>query len=116
IKYTLTEHGIIRKASLYYDWIVQSYHTISKTKFHIKGIVEKQISKGVNSFILFGLEDEIFKLVKMCLMELKREHTIHYHHLTDLSPLDQMEAFCLLHWDIKALFDERLNAINVLFE
>ncbi|MBC7960837.1 MAG: MarR family transcriptional regulator, partial [Vallitaleaceae bacterium] len=47
IKYTLTEHGIIRKASLYYDWIVQSYHTISKTKFHIKGIVEKQISKGV---------------------------------------------------------------------
>ncbi len=114
VKYYLTPQGHKAKALKHYEAIVQSYHTISKTKSQIRNIIESQVSQGSDAFFLYGEEDEVYKLVKMCLMELKREYALHFYTLTDLTALTSVQAYCVLYWDLTITLDEQMNAVNVL--
>lgn len=114
VKYFLTSDGHKEKAKKNYESIVTSYHTISKTKSQIRNILEKQVAQGTDSFFLYGEEDEVYKVAKMCLMELKREHPIHFHHLIDLTVLNPVHAYCVLYWNHDFAIREDMNSVNIL--
>lgn len=114
VKYFLTPEGYKIKALKNYDWIVKSYHTISQTKLHIRNHIEKQIAQGIDLFYLFGVKDEIYRLIKMCLIELKREHQIDFRHITNLDTLDQVGAFCVLYWNNEFPVENHMNCIHIL--
>lgn len=100
-KYYLTELGVKQKARMEYLHICDCYRTITKAKAHIKKVIENKLNEGANVFYLLGEEDEIFKLTKMALIELKREYDLEYHHITDINNLNPKGNRCILYWDDK---------------
>lgn len=113
-KYFLSELGHHQKAKWQYQLIVDSYHIISKTKNAIRKVIEDQILKDIHMFYLYGEEDEIFKLTKMSLIELKREHSIKYEHLLDISLIDNTLPSCILYWDTNYIPQKDINTIMIL--
>lgn len=113
-KYFLTTLGQHEKAKRQYQLIVDSYHIISKTRNSIIRVIENQLQKGINSFYIYGEEDEISKLAKMSLIELKREHAIKYEHTTDLSNVKSTSSSCILYWNTNFMPDKAINAVMIL--
>lgn len=115
VKYFLTPEGYKEKALMNHEVIVKSYHMISKAKSHIRNIILRQVSQGINSFFLFGEEDEVYKLTKMCLFELKRDYPIQFNHLADISQVQSKEAYCVLYWNFDQSFENGTNSVNIMF-
>lgn len=114
IEYSITNIGAQVKAEKNYDWIITCYHTIRKTKQNIKRIILRQIANETFNFYLYGKENEIYKIVKMCLIEIRRKHNIRFQKLHDIKQIDSGEQFCILFWEVNEEIDKGLNSIYIL--
>ncbi|PKM50690.1 MAG: hypothetical protein CVV02_10420 [Firmicutes bacterium HGW-Firmicutes-7] len=113
-KYLLTPLGHRKKAKWQYELINNSYHIIRKTRIEIKKTIENQLHKGINTFYLYGEEDAVAKLAKMSLIELKREYSIKYEYILDISLVNENLPSCVLYWDADFIPDQHINAVMIL--
>lgn len=113
-KYYLTELGYKEKARMQYLHICDCYKTVTKAKAHIKKQIENKLNEGVNVFYLLGEEDEILKLAKMGLIELKREYDLEYYHIPDITKLDSNEDGCILYWDDRLYNECQIEGIMII--
>lgn len=113
-RYFLTDLGFKEKAKKQYMQICNSYNTIAKAKAHIKNIVESKVKQNIKVFYILGEEDEVYKLVKMALIELKRDYTLEYMHISDISFIDNIEDGCILYWDCNILDEAPRHSVMII--
>ncbi len=111
--YKLTNKGRERKAMLMHSFILESFDLISETKKRIKTRVEEIILAGIKEFYLFGEKNDIYRITKMTIMELKRDHDINYSVIENESEIKSSGSYCILRWD-KKNFKGHKHSINVL--
>lgn len=96
--YHLTDSGNSLKNKLILQEVTDSYQFISRIKGHLKKRLSKKLREGYQLFYLYGRHDEMYKLLKMCLIELKQ--TAHFSYLEcDSLELELDEKAILLLWD-----------------
>lgn len=113
-KYFLTGEGRLEKQKRNYHEVASSYHIIGKAKLLIRKVIEEQLEIGVHHFYLYGEEDEIYKLIKMCLIECNRDHILNYEVLTSAETIDEDDKYCTLYWNSSLVLGHHLNAKLVL--
>jgi DNA-binding MarR family transcriptional regulator len=111
VHYLITDEGNLYKAKAYVHHIETSYKVISDFKKSIKSILEEQIHIGVTHFFLYGSENDIYRLLKMSLLELKRVHNISFKPITILSKVTRADSL-ILTWDIDS--GEKIEGLNLL--
>lgn len=114
VKYILTPQGMKEKAKRTYNYVVASYKMISKVKMNIKRIIEHEVARGVRMFYLFGKEDEVYKLVKMSLIEAKRRYELEYIKIDDINNMDINNNYIIMVWETDIL-EEQNDVVNVLY-
>lgn len=114
VKYSLTEKGCIEKSKGQYDLIKKSFQTIIEVKSVIFKKIEEQIHNGIEAFYLFGEKNELYKLCKICLLELKKEYNIFYMDLNSISNIKQNPKICILYWNLEYKIENDLNAVLIL--
>ncbi|MCT4544057.1 MAG: winged helix-turn-helix transcriptional regulator [Vallitalea sp.] len=98
LKYTLTPLGKKAKDKKTYDEVVVSYQMVSRVRQITKKIIREQVSKGYNKFYLYGNHDELYKLVKMSIIEAKRIYNIEYFEIDNIVEITNQEGI-ILTWN-----------------
>ncbi len=111
--YKLTKKGKERKAMLMHSFILESFDLISDTKKRIKTKAEELILAGTKTFYLLGERNDIFRITKMTIMELKRDHDINYSFIESEDEIETNGTYCIFRWDKESLKDQK-HSINVL--
>ncbi|MDF2820223.1 MAG: uncharacterized protein K0R15_664 [Clostridiales bacterium] len=114
VNYLITESGRFKKAELMYEEVIEAYDVISNFKKIVRDKLEALMNKGVNKFYLFGDEDDLYKLVKMSLLELRRNNDIEYSKPDELIHINDKKATTIV-WnaDIIKKFDRKND--NVVY-
>ncbi len=111
--YKLTKKGRERKAMLMHSFILESFDLISDTKKRIKNRVHELILAGTKVFYLLGERNDIYRITKMTIMELKRDYDIDYSFIGSENEIRTSDTYCILRWD-KESFKDQKHSINVL--
>ncbi len=112
-EYKLTDKGKKAKAILLHDYVLESFEMITGIKRKIKDSIVDLINLGVKRFYLLGEQDDIYKIVKMTIMECKRNSEINYEIIEKLDDINKDEKYFLLTWN-KEMIVEDVNSLNVL--
>lgn len=111
LRYVLTPLGKEVKAQKTYEEVVISFQMISKVRSMTKQIVHEQIEKGYNRFYLYGEHDEVYKLVKMSLIEAKRLHQATYAEIESVDDMNDADGI-IITWHNK---DELVSLPYLVF-
>ncbi len=111
--YKITEKGRKKKAKLLYCFVLESFDVISSMKKKIKALVEDLVKKGVSVFFLYGEKNDIYKIIKMTIIELKRDYDIDYSFVNNLDKVENDDKHFLLTWDKEEAINN-INQVNIL--
>ncbi|MCT4688384.1 winged helix-turn-helix transcriptional regulator [Vallitalea sp.] len=114
LKYIITPLGKKAKDLKTYDEVVVSYKMISKVRQMTKKIIEEQIEKGYYHFYLYGQHDEVYKIVKMSIIEAKRLHNVKYHEIELLSEVDSTDSIVITWNNDDGVTTDNNLVLNVL--
>ncbi len=112
-EYKISSKGKEKKASLLHDYVLESFDIITSIKKKTKESITDLIDLGIDKFYLFGEKDDIYKIIKMTIMECKRNSEIEYEIIENLDEINKDERYFLLTWHKDAVVDDA-NSINVL--
>ncbi len=112
-EYKITSKGKETKARLLHDYVLESFDIITGIKKKVKDSLTDLIDLGIDKFYLFGEKDDIYKIIKMTIMECKRNSEIEYEIIENLDEINKDEKYFLLTWHREAIVDDT-NSINVL--
>jgi DNA-binding MarR family transcriptional regulator len=113
VRYILTPQGMKEKAKKTYDYVVASYNMISKIKMNTRKIINEYVKQGIDMFYIYGEDDEVYRIVKMSLIEAKREHNINYEKIEDIEGVSKNKKFVILAWNLDR--NENMDCIeNIL--
>ncbi len=111
LRYVLTPLGKEVKEQKTYEEVVVSFQMISKVRSMTKHIIEEQIEKGYHRFYLYGEHDEVYKLVKMSLIEAKRIHQVSYTEIGSVEDINDVDGI-IITWHNK---DELISVPYLVF-
>ncbi len=111
LRYVLTPLGKEAKEQKTYEEVVVSFQMISKVRSMTKHIIEEQIEKGYHRFYLYGEHDEVYKLVKMSLIEAKRLHQVSYTEIESVGDINDVDGI-IITWHNK---DELVSVPYLVF-
>lgn len=114
VDYTITGNGKLRKAELLYNEVIEAYDIISGFKKVIRAKLEVLINTGIDKFYMFGDEDDIFRLVKMSLIELKRNNEIEFSKPDELIHINDKKAITIV-WNTIIMKEFDINNDNVVY-
>lgn len=114
MKYFLTPKGKELKAQKTYNEIANSFKVISKLKFVVKKIIQQQVEEGIKKFYIIDNNDEVYKIVKMALIEAKRKYNIEYILINDIDTIENNKKdYIIIVWDIQ-MEEDIAKTINIL--
>ncbi|MCT4599114.1 MAG: winged helix-turn-helix transcriptional regulator [Vallitalea sp.] len=87
-RYYLTPLGVEVKNKKTYDHIVISYNIIGRVRTMTKKFILEQIEKGITKFYIYGKHDEVYKIVKMSIIEAKRAYNLQYFEVDELTSIN----------------------------
>ncbi|GKX30050.1 hypothetical protein SH1V18_25300 [Vallitalea longa] len=114
LKYIITPLGKKEKDLKTYDEVVVSYKMISRVRQMTKKIIEEQIDKGYFDFYLFGQHDEVYKIVKMSVIEAKRLYGIKYFEVDTLNEVNNAEGIIITWNNAEGVTMDNNKVLNVL--
>lgn len=114
LRYVLTPLGKEVKAQKTYEEVVVSFQMISKVRAMTKRIIEEQIDKGYRKFYLYGDHDEVYKLVKMSLIEAKRLHQVSYTVIDSIDDIVDEDGIIITWHNKDELVSQPYLVFNVL--
>ena len=113
-QYVITAKGQQHKGKLMYDFALDGYEIIGKIKAQTKAAIEISIKEGCFMFLLLGPNDPIKKLVKMSMIEIKRQYAIDYKELDQWENRPEEGLYKVLTWDKNLLEISHSNLLHVL--
>lgn len=114
LKYILTPLGAKVKAKKTYEHVVVSFRMIGRVRMMTKKIIEEQIEKGFRNFYLYGERDEVYKIVKMSIIEAKRLHNVKYFEIDQLSEMHDSEGIIITWNNSTELGHDNELVLNIL--
>lgn len=78
VRYQITDIGEEYHNELYVRYISDCFETITSIRRKFKTRLQELVSLGKTHFYVYGTQDELRKLVKMCLIEISRKQNISY--------------------------------------
>jgi len=112
IKYILTPKGLMEKARLTYQYIVQSYNYISNIEIKLEQIMRSK--KETEKVILYGIKDEVYDIITAKLKAIGEE--FEYIEKGGLNCFLEKE-YIIITWhpeDIENNINENLNVVSIL--
>lgn len=100
--YNLTDLGMEHKADLMYLEAIESFQTISKVRSKTKQHIEEALQSGIMHFYVVGPEDEVYRLIKMSLLDCKRTHPLSYELISNDLPENFETQSTFIAWDQKS--------------
>lgn len=113
IKYILTPKGLMEKARLTYQYIVQSYNYISNIELKMEQIIDSKSES--TKLILYGIKDELYDIISAKLRSMNEEFE-YIERNTDLN-LFSGENYIIVTWhpeDIEDDLNKDLSIVNIL--
>lgn len=114
LKYIITPLGEKEKDLKTYDEVVVSYKMINRVRYRAKKIIEEQVEKGYFDFYLYGQHDEVYKIVKMCVIEAKRLYNIKYLEIDTLEEVDDAQGVVITWNSDEGVTMDNNMVLNVL--
>ncbi|TCK98213.1 winged helix-turn-helix DNA-binding protein [Natranaerovirga hydrolytica] len=115
VDYLITTKGKLYKAKCYYAIVENSYDVITSFKKRIKETVNAFIANDIKVFLLYGEKNNIYRLLKMNLIEASRKHSIEYYDISEIPQKVQKNAIVML-WDteqVDSLAYKKENTYNL---
>ncbi|TCT17091.1 winged helix-turn-helix DNA-binding protein [Natranaerovirga pectinivora] len=117
INYLITIKGKVYKAKCYSNLIETSYDIITSFKSDIKECINTLIIEGKNNILLYGEQNNIFRLVKMNLIEASRVHKIDYKVINELPKhIDSNTIVLIWHAQMDKKVIKKEGIYNILLD
>jgi len=113
IKYILTPKGLMEKARLTYQYIVQSYNYISNIELKLENLIRSK--NETEKVILYGVTDEVYDIITAKLRAMGEEFE-YIERGGDLSRFSEND-FIIITWhpeDIENDIGRSLNIVSIL--
>lgn len=114
LRYIITPLGKTVKDIKTYDEVVISYKMISKVRQMTKRIIGQQVEKGYCHFYLYGQHDEVYRIVKMSIIEAKRLYNVTYSEIETLSEMDNEDGIVIAWNNEEGVMMDSDLVLNVL--
>jgi len=110
IKYILTPKGLMEKARLTYQYIVQSYNYISNIELKLEQIINSR--KNTGKVILYGIKDEIYDIITAKLRAMNEE----YEYMERSEGLNCLlrNDYIIITWNPEDIDDDPNNSKNII--
>ena len=113
IKYILTPKGLMEKARLTYQYIVQSYNYISNIEIKLEQIMRSK--KETEKVILYGIKDEVYDIITAKLRKIGEDFEF-IERGEELSQFSE-KNYIIITWhpeDIENDINKNLNVVSIL--
>lgn len=121
VVYQVTDKGLEYTKQLSIDHISACFDTITNTRSLIKNNLEQLVKQGKQDFLIYGEYNDLYKLTRMCLIELSRKYDISYEHISQVSNLkdytmaDREAKSVVVGWDMMPELEvDGLNYLSIL--
>jgi len=110
IKYILTPKGLMEKARLTYQYIVQSYNYISNIEIKLEQIMRSK--KETEKVILYGIKDEVYDIITAKLKSMNEP----YEFVQRNSNINKFTEgyYIIITWHPEDIDDGQKNGLNTV--
>jgi len=110
IKYILTPKGLMEKARLTYQYVVQSYNYISNIELKLEQIINSR--KNTGKVVLYGVKDEIYDIITAKLRAMDEEF-YYIERGGDLSNIQEKD-YIIITWHPEDIIENQNNDLNIV--